>query len=380
MLTVETERAGWTYPSSLRLAYGDPPRHVGYVRRGLLELEPEAECLRELITAELARLQIPVGTRRQFEPVDSDSPALSPYVRALLAATRKPSRDELTEAIGKDREVKNLGRWREPDDIVLLHARFVSSRHRVFGDVDFTGQIIQCLLCGYGWTAEFVTPISLEPLGFCQDCLHRADLSITQLTSRTADLEPIAALREVADTEYASSPMLRSALVRLRVPVGTQVTSDQVAHRLRLRTAIGAGLASRSWGPALKEAGLLEFGLRLPRGTLISAQDGHMCRSLAEKAIDDVLHIYGIGHETEPPYPTHPVLNPNGRLRADWALPDGTLVEYWGLPNQATYVARMKQKRQLAAELGIRLIELAEDDVLSLDERLVNWRNGINDG
>lgn len=89
-----------------------------------------------------------------------------------------------------------------------------------------------------------------------------------------------------------------------------------------------------------------------------------------------MLHIHGISHDNEPLYPVHPRLNPNGKLRADWALPDGTIIEYWGLPNQPTYAARMEQKRELAAEFGINLIELTEADLLSLDERLTAWRRG----
>ncbi len=88
----------------------------------------------------------------------------------------------------------------------------------------------------------------------------------------------------------------------------------------------------------------------------MTAMDGHLCLSMQEKIVDDFLHQHGITHEREPFYPPNPELNPRTRLRGDWLLANGTLVEMWGMPNDPMYAARMREKEMLAAKNGIRLI------------------------
>ena len=62
-----------------------------------------------------------------------------------------------------------------------------------------------------------------------------------------------------------------------------------------------------SWLNALVHAGILEDGTRrMARGTRCLATDGHLCHSLAEKTIDDLLHSRGVTHEKEPRYPEGP--------------------------------------------------------------------------
>lgn len=88
------------------------------------------------------------------------------------------------------------------------------------------------------------------------------------------------------------------------------------------------------------------------------------------------MHRNGVLHPPEPMYPRDPDLNPNGRLRADWALADGTLVEAFGALGVPEYAAKAQTKRTLAARLGLTLIELTDKDTHRLDEVLGPWAAG----
>jgi len=63
-----------------------------------------------------------------------------------------------------------------------------------------------------------------------------------------------------------------------------------------------SGLAGDAWRPEGSK-----FGIGFCRGI-----DGHMCRSLLEKSVDDWLAQHGVAHKCEPRYPRHPELNPRG--------------------------------------------------------------------
>jgi hypothetical protein len=69
-----------------------------------------------------------------------------------------------------------------------------------------------------------------------------------------------------------------------------------------------------SWLAALIAADLLENGTRrLLLGTHCIARDGHVCFSLGEKTVDDLLTEMGIQNEREPHYP-------NANFRADFRV------------------------------------------------------------
>ncbi|UOY03692.1 hypothetical protein [Blastococcus sp. PRF04-17] len=102
------------------------------------------------------------------------------------------------------------------------------------------------------------------------------------------------------------------------------------------------------------------------------ATDGHPCRSMFERHIDDFLHHRGIAHDIEPAYPRHADLNTTG-LRADWLLDDGTYVEALGMPDEPAYAAKVARKRELAEHTGIRLITLTVEDLTRLPEIFAFW-------
>lgn len=142
------------------------------------------------------------------------------------------------------------------------------------------------------------------------------------------------------------------------------VITPEQAHLFRM---VLPGTEIQSWSEWLREAGVLGEGWRSSRGYVNIATDGHPCRSLFERVVDDFLNASGIGHEVEPPYPYDEELNRFG-LRADWRLDDGRLVEAAGLMGDAGYASTIDRKRRLAHRSGMELIVVTPADVDRLPE------------
>jgi hypothetical protein len=135
---------------------------------------------------------------------------------------------------------------------------------------------------------------------------------------------------------------------------------DEILELVRLlrltRNAEGYKSEFGSFLAALIEAGILPEGSRkMVIGTMVLADDGHVCLSIAEKEIDDYLTAHPIAHDKEVPYPA-------SRLRADWEVFDSSerrvFIEYFGLMNNPDYARKAGQKIELAGRHDIELIEL----------------------
>ncbi|MRK00949.1 hypothetical protein GEV27_05380 [Aeromicrobium sp. S22] len=253
----------------------------------------------------------------------------------------------------------------EPDPDFLRLEEFVAARTDLFPEHAFTGIIEPCRLCGYH-AATFTTPISTRELTYCHVCLSAAATGLVEDRARAAT-----ALKAISDLEFDSQPMLEAQLVTLHVNPEDPVEPAIIDQLLLLRFAIGRKRIA--WTLLLEAAGFAEGGLRTSRGTLIRSRDGHLCYSMREKAVCDFLHQHGIAHDREPLYPQDQDFNPTGLRRADWILPDGTLVELWGLPNDPAYAAKMEAKRLLAVRHGLRLIEILDRDLPNLPAIFGSW-------
>lgn len=124
-----------------------------------------------------------------------------------------------------------------------------------------------------------------------------------------------------------------------------------------------------SWLEALTLAGILEGTRATPRGTMCLAKDGHLCRSIGEKTIDDWLYDRGIEHEVEPRWPLHSEYNPNGLKRADWKVGE-IFIEYAGLMGDDAYEKRLLGKQRLAESFDIELIILKPEHLNRLESFL----------
>ncbi len=186
------------------------------------------------------------------------------------------------------------------------------------------------------------------------------------------------ALRRLAETEFSGPPSL-AQLARVCVPSDDPRRVDEAMLCRFLVPRPASTLLSarparpaRTWTEWLGHAGLLTDGVRTSMGTATRATDGHLCRSLFERHVDDFLHHWGVAHEPEPAYPRHPELNTTG-LRADWRLADGTFVEALGLLTREAYAAKVTRKRELARHHGLRLVTVTAEDLDRLPEVFAPW-------
>ena len=125
-----------------------------------------------------------------------------------------------------------------------------------------------------------------------------------------------------------------------------------------------------SWLKALIESNILSDGTK--KGTysyICLAKDGHECRSLSEKIIDDWMYENNILHQIEPYYPFDESLNQSGAKRADW-LVGSTFIEFFGLAGMSDYDEKIKQKLELAEKHNLTLISLYQEDLYELDKKL----------
>jgi hypothetical protein len=113
-----------------------------------------------------------------------------------------------------------------------------------------------------------------------------------------------------------------------------------------------------TWLQALVAAGILEDGTRrLMRGTQCLARDGHLCFSLGEKTVDDLLTEMGLSHEKEPHYP-------ESTLRADFLVGE-TYVEFLGLKGDLDYDEKTAAKTRLCKAADLRLLFIEPKDLMS---------------
>ena len=93
--------------------------------------------------------------------------------------------------------------------------------------------------------------------------------------------------------------------------------------------------------------------------------DGHFVRSKAEMLIDNWLYMAEIIHAYERKLPIEE------DVYSDFYLPTGKVyIEYWGYENDSKYLHRKKEKIEIYEKYGFNLIELNEDDVQNLDDKL----------
>jgi len=234
-----------------------------------------------------------------------------------------------------------------------------------------------CLICGWVFRpcdlSDYLYLGKEDSVDFCHTCLmrmfsmdqqgHRVKrFSARKSNMRNALFELVELMGFVPPQDFRGIDALR------RVP--RERRPEVILHLWKMRSAGEYKDKFGSWLEALIAAGVLSDGCyRTGKGTKCLAKDGHECRSLAERQIDDWLCDEGIPHTIEPFYPYHPELNPNERSKADWEV-NGVFIEYWGLAGDKEYDRRMRIKRKLAKESNIVLLEIYPDDLYDLLSKL----------
>lgn len=219
-----------------------------------------------------------------------------------------------------------------------------------------------CPVCGVTFSAGILSHWMLRQYGpprFCNRCCVRARDG--RVYSKQA--ETIVALRRLA--EAIEGIPEQSIAVTISIAGMSDERRDRIMAALIVAPAppIAKRQLGSTWLAVLQVAGLVGEAWRPGRGTYCLASDGHLCRSLAERTVDDFLTARGIVHTPEPAYP-------GSTRRADWGLPDGTYVEFAGLLGDAEYRAKIAEKRAIAAAAGVQLIVLVPEDLPDLARAL----------
>jgi len=106
-----------------------------------------------------------------------------------------------------------------------------------------------------------------------------------------------------------------------------------------------------------------DYRKRYPKNYI--CEDGHQVRSLSEQTIDNWLYRHGVTHSYEP------VISIPEELIPDFSVTDSdgktVYIEFWGMPNDPSYKARMLKKTQIYLNRNFPLIELQLSDLQNLD-------------
>ncbi|CAN5646244.1 hypothetical protein BH10ACT3_BH10ACT3_00280 [soil metagenome] len=231
-----------------------------------------------------------------------------------------------------------------------------------------------CQVCGashYFDTVRYYHVRRYGRPGVCARCLdlalwgyefdHRSKISLE---------EGLVALRSLsAETGVVPATNFRESITTAGLDDGKRQKIVAALVSCPTAASLRAAADDAPWIAILKRAEVVGDAWRPARGVMCLAEDGHPCRSLGERAIDDWLHRNGVSHEVEPSWPIHAEHNPNGRLRADWRVGEH-LIEYAGMMTDKEYAGKIASKRKLAAATATSLLILLPEDLYHLDDLL----------
>jgi hypothetical protein len=292
-----------------------------------------------------------------------------PYLIARSLATSAPHTCKalMKLATSEDRPNSNL-----PDDPEFMfdHIAMWGSFHAVRKRRPWPEpSTVTCPICDRKFWNGYITHWMYRyygPARYCNDCCSSAH------TGHTRDLSEQEVIKALTDLAAAFDAIPGSSFAFYALPPDApDEKRDQWMRALTVMPAehrIKETLGCKDWLGVLKVAGLVTDGWKTKRGVMCHAADGHLCRSLLERTIDDWLTSHGIEHEHEPHWPYDPVLNRNRMRRADWLLPDGSFVECAGLMSRPEYALKMAEKRELARLAGITLHMIEPEDMLRLEK------------
>lgn len=245
------------------------------------------------------------------------------------------------------------------DQAIPLIERYAASYARAHGLLAAirVSQTKPCAFCGEPFEERALAPIFIACLG--TDNLEVCGLCLTVgLLPETI----IAGSDDLTKEEVGDFARRLTAVIGRIPPMGfgmdypgsfRGLSPDQLADVMEIlgnrpsRQCIKRHFGS--WLEVLIDAGVIEDGAqRTSRGIKSIAIDGHVCHSIGERTIDDLLTNAGIIHTREPAYPT-------GLMRGDFLVGE-TIVEYLGLLGAADYDAKTERKKSICEESGVVLL------------------------
>jgi hypothetical protein len=227
----------------------------------------------------------------------------------------------------------------------------------------------ECALCEEHFRLHSIPDNFLERLGvdqvdFCTPCFSAVNIATRRRSDPDAEekhlsksavcdyvKDLVAVIGRIPAANYGEGVYdFRGLSTAQRLGV-FELLRDRKPSRAQINNACG------SWFGALISSGVLEGdSQKMGRGIRSLASDGHICHSLGERTIDDLLSAAGIEHTREPGYP-------EGNFRADFQVGE-TLIEYFGLAGDPQYDEKTRVKREICTRHGVRLVCLFPQDVV----------------
>jgi hypothetical protein len=298
----------------------------------------------------------------------------------ILATRDQPEFLSMLQSASESGEIMISGTYAGNPDITvhesLSHAPWARTVKRRSWAFPFPNH---CAICGTGYYVDTIRYFLLRKWGHtrvCPRCLFIASYGIPEISHLYRNFSLGDAINYLqALASYSQTIPPQSFRETLSSPgFDPNLLDNILAIMICIPTAskIREMAGGIPWLNVLQLAGLVGEAWRPAYGTLCTASDGHSCRSLAERSIDDWLSKRGISHQVEPLWPKDIELNPRGRLRADWELNDGTYIEYAGLKSKE-YNSKIEKKRKLASKSNLKLIILFPEDLQHLDVIFQPW-------
>lgn len=267
-----------------------------------------------------------------------------------------------------------IATWRERDPIceqyawynVLMYFGVARARATGLERAMRPPQTLNCLRCKKMFRQDQVGASTARKLGdisnirYCQDCYGAAFAGGGDLDDlKLSDADIADWIRNVATLTGLIPPQdFFSGGDFLETVSGDSARAQLLGLAARRPSAKRIKDSFGSWLNALAMSGVLPDGAHhTHRGIRSVAADGHVCLSLPERTIDDWLSAYGVDHDKEPRYP-------GSNYRGDFRV-GGSFIEFFGLVGNPDYDARIREKRVLAEQHGIDLIEVYPKDMLS---------------
>lgn len=262
-----------------------------------------------------------------------------------------------------------LDQWQKADRLCRKYAwynvlmNFAQARAQVMGYLAEVPapQRKKCPLCTEDFTENslgmpFVERLGADKIDICSPCLEAAIFSDGR---RYNDPQLIVEfLCELASIVERVPPQRFGEGVHDLRDLDTETRVRLLRHFSNKPTKESVKRYFNTWFDALVAADLLDDGARKnSRGIQCHAEDGHMCHSLGEKTIDDLLFRKGVSHSREPKYP-------ESNYRGDFEIA-GTFIEYFGLAGNADYDKKAKTKIRLAKKHKIPLVAIYPKDLVS---------------
>lgn len=124
----------------------------------------------------------------------------------------------------------------------------------------------------------------------------------------------------------------------------------ELGHYSAIRREFG------TWNKAIKKAGFVPNPVKFAKKH--TANDGHICDSVAEKIIDDWLFARGIKHKRSVPYPD------NERLTCDFVIGD-KWIEFFGLYGEhKRYDELRSEKLKIVKKKRLKFLDLYPEDII----------------